>query len=206
MRGSLAAGDVNGDGRADLVAGDAYGPDGGGEVRIFHGTGSEAMFTAAQVINQDSPDIPDASESGDQFGASVGVGDTDRDGHAEVVVGAPGENVGTESDTGAVTVLYGTTTGVTAERAQMFGQDSTGMPGTSEMNDRFGQKASLADVTGDGMADLLAGASGENADDGAVWVLRGGADGLTADGVLAFNAGTLGVGNRRAELGGVLLP
>jgi hypothetical protein len=206
VRGDLAAGDINGDGRSDLVAGDSHGPDGTGEVRIFHATGNESGFSAAQVINQDSPSIPGTSESGDQFGDTVGVGDTDRDGHAEVVIGAPGEDVGTESNAGAVTVLYGTAGGVTAERVQMFGQNSTGMPGSSEANDRFGQKASLADVTGDGMADLLAGASGENADDGAVWLLRGSADGLTITGVLAFNAGTLGIGDRRAELGGVLLP
>ena len=123
-----------------------------------------------------------------------------------MAVGAPLEDVGTVGNTGAVTVLYGGANGLTGAGAQQIGQDTGGMPGTSEANDAFGTATALADVTGDGRADLTAGSPGENGTDGAVWVLRGTTTGLSLSGVLAFNAGTLGVAGRRAELGQVLLP
>ena len=200
---ALTSGDVNGDGRADLIAGASNTPV-GGEVRIYRATGTG--FSAPQVITQESPDVPGTGEPGDGFGHSVGAADVDGDGRADVVVGSPNEDAGTVSNAGAVTVLYGTADGLSGARSQLFGQNSSEMPGSSEANDVFGSGASLADLTGDGKADLVAGAPGENGDEGAVWVLRGSATGVTVSGVLAFNPGTLGVGGRHARLGAVLLP
>ncbi|MBC6459516.1 FG-GAP-like repeat-containing protein [Actinomadura sp. HBU206391] len=204
VRGALAAGDVDDDARVDLFVGDSYGSDGTGEVRTYLATGTG--FERAQVITQDSTDIPGTGEQGDAFGASLGAGDVNGDYKDDVVIGAPGEDVGTVSNAGAVTVLYGASHGLAFEGSQMLGQDSAEMPGSAEAGDRFGQAASLADVNGDGKADLIAGSPGENTDEGAIWIVRGSSTGLTTAGVLAFNSGTLGVSGRRAQLGGVLLP
>ncbi len=44
------------------------------------------------VPTQNSTGAPGGAEAGDRFGASAAIGDTDKDGRAEAVVGAPGEN------------------------------------------------------------------------------------------------------------------
>ncbi|MGW6396977.1 FG-GAP repeat protein [Streptomyces sp. NPDC055134] len=62
------------------------------------------------------------------------------------------------------------------------------MPGAAEAGDRFGSAVTIADLTGDGVADLAIGAEGENAGDGTVMTLSGGtgtSDGPTALGTAA---------------------
>ncbi|MEO3829781.1 FG-GAP and VCBS repeat-containing protein [Actinomadura sp. B10D3] len=199
---SLAAGDVNGDGRADLVAG--VESSAGGEIRVFPGTASG--IGSATVIDQDTDGVPGTEEREDDFGDSVAVGDVNGDGKADIAVGAPEETVGTASHAGAATVLYGGPDGVTGAGAQQFGQNSAGVPGTAEQNDRFGSQVSLADLDGDGKADLTAGSSGEDGGDGALVLLDGGASGVTTEGSRAIGAGTLGVQGRSARIGGVVLP
>jgi len=71
---NVAAGDVNGDGRADLVV--AAGPGGGPHVKVFDGL-SGAEIASFYAYN--------AAFSG---GVSVAVGDLDGDGRAEIVTGA----------------------------------------------------------------------------------------------------------------------
>jgi hypothetical protein len=107
---------------------------------------------------------------------------------------------------GAVTLLYGAADGLTTTGAQMFGQDTAGVPGTAERSDRFGDDLSLADGNGDGKGDLTAGAAGENGTEGAVWVFTGSSAGISIATSTAFNPGTLGIAGRKAELGRVLLP
>ena len=77
----LAMGDVNGDGRADIVQGDsehvgpAEGPPvGSGLVRVWYG-GPDGPRRSPTTITQDSPSIPGTAEPGDEFGAVVEVGD-----------------------------------------------------------------------------------------------------------------------------------
>ena len=138
--------------------------------------------------------------------ASV-AGDVNGDGNAEVAVGEPGDN----GDRGSVHILYGQPGGLvadatgTAHNDQYYRQNSPGVPGTSEAGDRFGTATALADVNGDGCADLIVGAPGENADAGRLTVLHGSPGGLTTAGARAFDLQTLfGVTSTGARLGDTL--
>ena len=61
--------------------------------------------------------MPGVAEAGDQFGYAVTSGDYDGDGYADLAVAANKEDVGggtaRKSDSGTVTVLWGSATGLT---------------------------------------------------------------------------------------------
>ena len=125
------AGDVNGDGRADLIVGE------NSSARVFSGSDGSVLYSF------------DGDSSGDQFGFSVsGAGDVNGDGNADLIVGAPfDDNNG--SNSGSARVLSGSDGSVLYD----FNGES--------VNDWFGVSVSGAgDINGDGVADLIVGASG----------------------------------------------
>ena len=113
--------------------------------------------------------------------------DFDGDGFSDLAIGVPGD--GPLEEEGAVNVLYGTANGLKAARNQLWTQDSTGVPGTGEAGDLFGRAVATGDFDGDGFADLavesLEGAAG-HPEAGAVTVLYGSANGLSATGSIVL--------------------
>jgi hypothetical protein len=134
---SLAAGDVDHDGYADLAMGDAYEAIGtrtdAGSVLVVRGGGSGLLSsegTASSVgFSQSTAGVPGSAEKGDHFGASVALEDYDADGHADLVTGAPGENTAT----GGVWFLPGTPQGPTAAGSEALTPKSLGLTATSEL-------------------------------------------------------------------------
>ncbi|EPH46146.1 FG-GAP-like repeat-containing protein [Streptomyces aurantiacus] len=198
--GSLAVGDINGDRYDDFVVGDS---DYESKVMVSYGS-KDGLKGDVQKFDQDLPGVPGAEEDGDGFGASVAVGDVNRDGYADVAVGAPGEDVGSVGDAGSVTLVRGSASGVTGTGAQAFHQNTAGVPGVAEKGDAFGEATALLDVTGDGRRDLAASSVHENADAGALWSLRGTSTGLTATDSVAFGPKDLAAPNTAALFGSAL--
>src|SRR4051812_4533415 len=58
--------------------------------------------------------------------------DFDNDGFDDLAIGVPSDDVGGVVDAGQVNVLRGSAGGLTAAGAQLWNQDSPGVPGTAE--------------------------------------------------------------------------
>ncbi|MGW1027961.1 FG-GAP-like repeat-containing protein [Streptomyces sp. NPDC002577] len=203
-----AAGDIDQDGYDDLVTYGSGSSSAGTLVVHYGGADGIPGSSRSTTIDQDTAGVPGVSESGDAFGASASVGDVTGDGYADVAVGAPGEDIGSLSDSGAVWLLKGSASGLTGSGAQSFSQDTSGVPGVAESSDRLGYDLRLEDLNRDGHADLVAAASGEDVfdddvhyADGADWVLRGSDSGVTTSGALSFSEKAFGLTYRNKSFG-----
>ncbi|WP_286256355.1 FG-GAP-like repeat-containing protein [Streptomyces graminofaciens] len=173
---AIAAGDVDGNGYDDIVIGQPYtsesGGSAGGQVTMLPGTSTGFTTTGMTTIHQGTADVEGASESSDAFGASVSVGDVDADGYADVLTGAPNEDITragmNRANAGSVWLLKATSAGLTGKGSLALSQDSPNIAGSTETDDKFGSAVSLTDVTGDGCADLLIGAEGEDTGNGTI--------------------------------------
>lgn len=181
--------DFNGDGYADLAIG-APGEDVGaldrvGAVNVLYGSSSGPTYDGNQLWHQGSDGVEGTVEAVDGFGSSVAAGDFDADGHADLAIGVPGEDIGDVSGAGAVNVLYGTASGLSADGDQVWRQGAGGLAGAPGLHDDFGRSLATGDFDGDGYTDLAVGASGDlgpggEQGAGAVNILHGSASGLHA--------------------------
>jgi hypothetical protein len=132
--------------------------------------------------------------------------DINSDGYADLVVGAPGEDLGTKVDAGQFHVLYSGPSGVTGTGSIAISQDTAGVPGTAEPEDDFGYSQEAGDYNGDGFQDLAVSAPFEDAspdtDGGGIWVFYGSATGLRTDNVQVMTLqNTVFKGDHTAHMG-----
>ena len=151
---SVAVGDVNGDGRADLVVANWYQSNGiNGSLGVLLGNG-DGTFQS-----------PVSYSSGGLYAYSVAIGDVNGDGHADLVVANECQSNG-DCSSGAVSVLLGNGDG-TFQSAASY---SAGYDAYS---------VAIGDVNGDGHADLVVANQCQSSSNcnGAVSVLLGNGDG-----------------------------
>jgi hypothetical protein len=164
-----SAGDVNGDGYADVIVGDRFFDagemnEGGAFVFLGSASGVASADVSAAHVTIESDQIQG------QLGFAVsGAGDVNGDGYADIVVGAHVYNDG-ENDEGAAFVFLGSAAGipdghVAQAHAHLQGDLAEAAFGRSV--------ASAGDVDGDGLAELIVGAWLYDNENGAAFVFDG---------------------------------
>jgi hypothetical protein len=217
---AIAVGDVNADGRDELVVGapGAFDADleASGGIVIYEGlaTGIEPDGGFAFGQSFGSSTLFDTPEAGDRFGASLAIGNVGRGSPVDLIIGVPGETVGGDAQAGMVIVVYGRvndgSTGLHLNSAQAWTQDTAGVADAAEAGDRFGRSVAIVRNLGKGGAgDLVVGVPRESVDGveyaGAVAVFYGtSSDGLSATNDRRWHrevAGVAGAAGFKDELG-----
>jgi len=213
---SVAVGDINGDGVADIVIGAPGANSNGGDVYVVFGGVAEkngapwpaSVTLGTAFLNGGGTAVNGFALKGgsnEQFGSSVAAGDVNGDGIADIIVGAPGAN----SNAGYAYVIFGgatphstsgswSATPTLANAAWLNTNIGAGLPvnGTRFDGDAGGDKAgwsvAVGDANGDGIADIVIGAPAANSAAGYTYLIYGHPPSYvwpTADTVLSIGAG-----------------
>ena len=208
---AVELGDFNGDGAADLAAG-APKDVKGGTVTILYASG-QGLSGGSHRYHQDVGGVPSAGETGDWFGSNLVAGRFDADEKVDLAVAAALEDVGGILDAGAVTVMYGDPEGVSPYGAQLWTEQTAGVPGLVRTHDRFGTSLAAGNYGLSGRTDLAIGAPGwrKNRERGAgeVLVLYGHRAELTTGGAQRWtkaSAGIHGIAGVNDQFGAAVSP
>ena len=188
--------DVDGDGTMDILMGAPGASSTRGRAYLVLGPVSNDTTLAAVGISLVG------QASGDAAGTSVGMGDFNDDGYADILVGAPGDDTD-GAEAGAAYVLFGP---VTQDRtlgladAKLTGGDASAAAGAAV--------AGAGDLNSDDVADIAIGATGAQSGGaavGGVYLVMGG---TTLSGTVVLPTGVAGqyLGDAaRDEAGGTLV-
>lgn len=190
------AGDVDGDGFSDVMAGARL----YGNGQIYEGAAFVFKGSANGVVTA-NPTIIEGNQVDARLGHALSsAGDVNGDGFSDVALGAYQYDKGSNNE-GVVMIHYGSANGVSIAPSQTLESD--------QVEAQLGISVACAgDVNGDGYADLIAGAryydKGQN-NEGAAFIYQGSKDGLnpTPISILESNQGDAWLGSAVAPAGDV---
>jgi hypothetical protein len=180
-RSVASAGDVNGDGYADVIIGAHLYSDGESEegaAFLYLGSATGLSTTPAAIL--------EGNQASAWFGYSVAsAGDVNGDGYSDVIVGAFKYDDNGLQDQGAAFVYLGSPSGISTTPVAILE--------CNQANASFGiSVANVGDVNGDGYSDVMVGAiyyNNGHTEEGAVFLYAGSASGLSTTPVWQQSAG-----------------
>jgi hypothetical protein len=192
------AGDVNGDGYADVIVGAPLDD----SAFIYHGGASGPTGTVSGALRKVAGESGSPTKHGDAFGTVVSSGgDLNGDNYADVVVVAPVAPVGFDANfTGTVFIFHGSASGLPNTAAGSSTAHQKALGATPPLN-RPQVSQYAGDVDGDGIGDIVSGVPLRSTG-GGVHVGRGASPGgidlptyptwdLAASGLAAFGSTVL---------------
>ena len=159
-----SAGDVNGDGFADMLIGAPGNSSCIGSVYVILGSKNSTNINLDNPLESRVITIT-CARIGDQAGYSVSsAGDVNKDGTDDIIIGAPGANI--------AYVIFGSHTLNDINLANPLGSGGITITGISGSNTGY-SVSSAGDVNGDGFADILIGAPSYSSQTGIVYLIYG---------------------------------
>ena len=213
-----SAGDVNGDGIADIVIGSqGAGPSGTGVPPTAFNIGESYVVFGQSTGFGSSIDVSTLDGTNgfkvtgdtalDNLGTAVSAGDLNNDGYDDIVVSAVGSDPGGVNNAGEVYVVYGGASGLPAnvDVSTLNGTNGFTITGAFADGEAGNSVSAAGDINGDGIDDLVIGEHSFYYDTGGAYVVFGQDGGLGTNVDLASLDGTNGfriVGNAQGDQAG----
>ncbi len=180
------AGDVNGDGLADVIVGapgaDPAGNSYAGESYVVFGKADGAPVNLADVAGGTGGFVINGIDPVDRSGSSIsGAGDVNGDGLDDVIVGAPGADVGFYSYAGESYVVFGKADGTPIDLFDVVGGNGGFVISGIQAYTSGHSVSGAGDVNGDWLADVIVGAPFTGSNAGESYVVFGKADGTAVN-------------------------
>jgi hypothetical protein len=170
-----SAGDVNNDGFDDILVGSRYDDSHAGATYVVFGreSGFSGSFDLTLLDGSNGFKIAGAVTGDESAGSVSGAGDVNKDGYADILIGAFSADTGA-SNGGAAYIVFGKKTGFNPTvRLDDLGADGRAIPGPVVDGGAGSSVSSAGDINHDGYDDMIVGAVETNSEAGAVYVILG---------------------------------